>query len=116
MRYRIAALALIVAALSPRAEAIGLLEELGRIGLNNEDFEMAAEAAKGLYTSGTVQTGARTTWQNPETGARGEVEILESDGRCVLIKHLFRSGEHEIVRRVDVRRCRDADGAWKIAG
>jgi hypothetical protein len=118
MRYQIAAaLVLVLAAVAPPpAGAIGLLEELGRLGLNNDDFAMAAEAAKGLYTSDNVQPGAHATWHNPETGARGEVEILESDGRCVMIKHLFRSGEQEPVRRVDVRRCRDADGSWKISG
>lgn len=117
MRHHLAALAVVIAAaVASPSGAIGLLEELGRIGLNNDDFGLASEAAERLYTAADVKPGARTTWQNPETGAQGEIEILEVEGRCVLIKHLLQSAEQEQVRRIDVKRCRGDDGVWRISG
>ncbi len=117
MRHHLAALALVLAAAAASpVGAIGLLDELGRIGLNNEDFNLVAEAAKRLYTAEDVKAGAHTTWENPNTGAHGEVDILEVEGRCVLIKHLLQSGKQGQVRRIDVRRCRGDDGVWRISG
>ena len=117
MRQHIAALAVILAAASASpVGAIGLLDELGRIGLNNEDFNMASKAAERLYTAEGVKPGAHTTWENPRTGAQGEIEILEVEGHCVLIKHLLRSGKQQKVRRIDVKRCRGDDGVWRLSG
>jgi hypothetical protein len=117
MRHRLITFALIFAAVAaPQAGAGGLLEELGRLGLNNDDFNIAAEVAERLYSAADARAGAHTTWANPETGAEGEIEILEFDGRCAMIKHVFRSEKSGPPHRVDVRRCRGDDGVWRISG
>jgi surface antigen len=116
MRRSLAALMFLgaVAAASP-GFGIGLLNTVQGLGLTNDDFRIASAEAAKLYEAEPVEVGADSIWQNPETGAYGKVEVLAYDGRCVTIEHVFRSGQTKQAHRVEGRRCKGADGVWRIA-
>ena len=42
------------------------------------------------------------------------IEIIEFDGRCVKLKHLFRTETTSEVHRLESRRCKAEDGSWKL--
>ncbi len=83
--------------------------------LEPEDLRRMQEAARaGL--DGAAE-GTRRSWENPETRARGEVELLRSfrrDGRsCRLVLHrLVLSGQEPWVFRSTL--CRTPEGGWQV--
>jgi hypothetical protein len=121
MRRSLAALMLLgitaaITGATTGAHAQGFLNIVRDLGLNNEDFRIAtAETAK-LYEGTEIKVGADTIWQNPQTGSYGKAEIIAYDGRCVTIEHVFRSGRTTNTNRVTARRCKGADGVWRLAG
>ena len=90
------------------------LSTVDQLGLTNDDVRIASAEAGKLYEAGTVEVGAESVWQNPETGSHGKVEITSFDGRCVGIEHVFRSGRTKQVHKVDARRCKGEDGVWRL--
>ena len=110
----VTAFALAVAAASA-SHGASFLRTVDQLGLTNEDVRIAGAEAGKLYEAGTVEVGAESVWQNPDTGAHGKVEITAFDGRCVGIEHVFRSGRTKQVHRVNARRCKGEDGVWRLA-
>jgi surface antigen len=91
----------------------------GAIGnrLDEKDKEMAVRAANQAFEYG--QTGRRSTWQNPDTGASGSVTPTRT--------YQIESGQYcrEYTQEIQVggerqqsygTACRQPDGSWKIQG
>ena len=116
MRRELAALAFFgVVTGAGTGHSASFLDVVDQLGLTNEDVQIASAEAAKLYEAGTVEVGAESVWQNPETKSHGKVEITAFDGRCVGIEHLFRSGRTKQVHKAEARRCKGDDGVWRLA-
>ena len=116
MRKSLAILAFATITLAgTQGSAVGLMFQMDRLGITNEDFRIIREESARLYETGPVEVGAETVWMNPETGAHGKIEVTEFDGRCVVLEHVFRSGTSPDVHRLETRRCRGTDNVWRLA-
>jgi hypothetical protein len=84
-------------------------------GLVDADFAMMEEAAATLYRDQPGEVGSTATWQNPDTGAKGTVELTSFDGRCVGLRHLFKPSAQAKTDGFSSRRCRNAAGDWVLS-
>lgn len=95
--------------------AQGFLRQLARTGLTQEDVNiMVAEGAQ-LYQSGGARVGDDTVWQNPDTGAHGLAEIVETDGDCVRTAYRFKTTRNRAMQTIEIRRCLQ-NGEWVLSG
>ena len=108
------ALGLVVTATAAQAQA-GFVSRLSNIGLTQSDINVLNEAARSLYVAQSPRTGAKTQWENKETGARGQVDLTDVDGNCVSIRHIIRPLGADASAAFTNRRCKTADGTWQLA-
>lgn len=106
------AIAVAVGASSVAAQGLGRL--LKDTGLVNADFAMMKEAAATLYENEPREVGSAASWENPETGASGTVELTHVDGRCVDLRHVFKASPQARTDGIRSRRCRNEAGDWTL--
>jgi hypothetical protein len=107
------AIALSAGTYSVAAQGMGSLYK--GLGLENADFALMEEAAATLYRVEPPEVGSKASWENPETGAHGTVELTSSDGRCVELRHLFKASAQDETDGVSSRRCRNDAGDWVLS-
>lgn len=95
---------------------------LGQTGLNRilsdsdltpDDIKLATNAAESLYTKIGVAPGEKVKWSSTKSSAFGVVLVLQVDlsENCVTFRHLIEAASKKR-SRLDIRRCRNADGDW----
>lgn len=97
------------------AAAVGFLNAIDEIGLNNDDYEILKNEAEALYTAADPKVGDEGIWSNPVTGAHGSVELIQFDGTCATMAHAIRTPKTRDIHRLNSRRCKADDGRWLIA-
>lgn len=102
-------LALLLAA--GTVEARSLSKTLARTGLAPQDMTLMTATADRLFDP-APQAGQHRDWSNPESGSTGTVRILSVDGDCAVLLHEFHAAGRDRAQSVEMRRCRDAQGAW----
>ncbi len=107
------ALVLVLAAAGARGQMIGWSSVFPR--LEEGDLERMQQAARGGLDG--KQEGGVANWENPNTRARGRVELLrrfDRQGRpCRLVVHTFTlPGQETWVYRSTL--CRDEEGQWNV--
>ena len=109
----VAACAVVVLLAGPATATLGSI--LDDTGLTPADIEMATAAAETLYARSGVKPGDSGSWENPETGAKGVVEVTGVDGAasCVSFRHLAEPASYP-VRKFDMKRCKDAQNIWVL--
>jgi len=79
-----------------------------------EDIDMASKAAEKLYSRQGVKTGDRASWDNPKSGHKGVVDVLEVEqGPCVTIRHIAATRSSPDIRYY-ARRCQVSGGGWVL--
>ena len=106
-------LALAAGAAAP-ASAQSFFPTINGYGFSSDDYEYMNKAAASLYEAPQPQVGDQATWENPKSGAAGRVRVGAVDHRCVTLDHAYRSKKVDTVHRLTVKRCRAADGTWKL--
>lgn len=93
----------------------GLVQIFRDSGLAADDIKLATEAAESLYTKEGVAPGEKVRWSSAKSGAFGIVMVLQVDlsENCVTFRHLIEAASKNR-SRLDVRRCRSADGDWVL--
>lgn len=93
----------------------GLSRILSDSDLTPDDIKLATNAAESLYTKEGVAPGEKVKWSSAKSGAFGVVVVLQVDlsENCVTFRHLIEAGS-ETRSRLDLRRCRNADGEWVL--
>ncbi len=93
----------------------GLYKRFSNIGLKQSDIDMLTATAEGMYVTSPAKSGATKQWENPETGARGQVETLDVGGNCVTVRHIIRVAGADESAAFASRRCQAADGSWQLS-
>ena len=104
MSGRILALAVLILSLGLPVEA-QLAKILRETNLTQDDMKLANGAAQSLFEKSGVARGQQASWQNPESGATGVVEVLdlEQGGKCITVRCLVISKffNKDTVLRID---------------
>lgn len=99
-----------------QAQGIGTLTGRDAIGLTKSDVKLQSEAAQAVLES--QQVGETRTWENPETGLAGTVELTETfemNGMtCGQVQNTYTAGSGK-GRKFTAPMCKTADGTWKFA-
>ena len=86
--------------------------------LGEGDAALLDAASRKLYLSEEVELNAVEAWENPETGNRGTVtliEIFEHQGMpCRRLRHDIELRRTRDPFRFIVDRCKTSEGEWKI--
>lgn len=114
MSGRILALAVLILSLGLPVEA-QLAKILRETNLTQDDMKLANGAAQSLFEKSGVARGQQASWQNPESGATGVVEVLdlEQGGKCITVRHVTQP-QDKPQRQFKMRRCKDGD-IWTLA-
>lgn len=88
---------------------------LRQTNLTPGDIELANGAAQVLFDRSSAAPGQRNSWQNPDTGAQGTVEVVrvEQGGNCISVRHVTQPKDKP-QRVFTMRRCK-GDGVWMLA-
>jgi surface antigen len=88
------------------------------IDLSQEDLRLAEAAAKNLYAADIPKIGASEAWSNTRSGNSGTVTLREiytwQNLPCRRIEHHLVGRNRRDPFVVQIHRCRDASGEWKI--
>ncbi|OED46363.1 hypothetical protein AB838_20360 [Rhodobacteraceae bacterium (ex Bugula neritina AB1)] len=88
MRYsQILTAAAVVALVAVSAEANSLSRILAKSGLTPQDTDMMRQAEQSLLAEAGGGAGKQTAWNNPDSGAHGEVQVSSKEGDCLLLQH-----------------------------
>lgn len=116
VRLDLSVISLSLAVVATPLWAAGYARMFNDTGLTPQDVEMAQAAAQSLYTKQGVAKGETAKWSNAQSGASGQVEVVETGGtpRCVVYRHETQTANNQTTR-VDYRRCRNAQGKWELS-
>jgi len=105
--------ALVIGLAGPSVAGLGQI--LGESDLTPDDIKLAKNAAESLYTKKGVAPGEKVKWSSAKSGAFGIIIVLQVDlsENCVTFRHLIEAASKKR-SRLNVRRCRNADGDWVL--
>lgn len=109
----LAAGALAAAAATPLS-ANPLSRILADSGLTPQDTNLMRGAEQTLLSALDAGGAARASWENPESGAQGEVRIGGKQGGCLVLQHQAHLEGQADPRRLDRKFCPSDDG-WHLS-
>ncbi|MEL6766854.1 MAG: hypothetical protein AAFP17_06715 [Pseudomonadota bacterium] len=110
-----ATLATTLAALPALGQTGGLRRAILATGLQDSDFTAMEQAGASLFQAGAPEVGQKATWDNTETGAKGEAVISKIEAECMSVDHAWHVPNRTHTGTFKSRRCQNAEGKWVLA-
>ncbi|MBJ6371325.1 hypothetical protein [Sedimentitalea arenosa] len=112
--FPIALCALLILSVAPQA---GFAKPLSKIvaqaGLSPEDFKIMSATEDALIAP-APKAGRNATWDNPESGSKGIVEVTSVRDGCAYIRHVFHPKGRDASEELKFRKCKASDGVWRL--